>query len=334
MPKPIEKALIEASDPQTDPEQLQALSQWEGEDERSRIRQAIAANPASDERLLLSLAAEYPNEVKANPRFQLLLMSTESWWKDTEPLSLLRLLAALGPTAPSQARLNFFDELGGLLASTDPLEMNMEQHMRFTQEITVEWRASSGEDDDTESGEQDPGEGVGPNPNTLKQQDFNIGFSCVVDEGLWLLYPPGNLDDSLSFYEELINCNSSEDLLSTLTKHGWSEQASSLGDYGYWQIKCVSPQLNGWEVDADLSIDGSGTIQIEDPAGETHVVEVEAPDKEYEFLNPKLKEHPDMIGCIFETDLLSSAELTRLLEQLIAIEKQSRGGEGNPVGGQ
>jgi hypothetical protein len=112
-------------------------------------------------------------------------------------------------------------------------------------------------------------------------------------------------------------------------KHGWSEQASSLGDYGSWEIKSVSPQLDCWEVYPLLSIDGSGTIEIVDPAGEMHVVRVEAPDKEYEFLNPTLKEHPDMVGSIFETDLFSSAELTKLLQQVITIEKQSRADNAN-----
>jgi hypothetical protein len=331
MAKPIEKALIEASNPQTDPERLQVLSEWERKDERPRIRQAIAANPNSDERLLLGLAAEYPNEVMANPRFQLLLMSAKSWWKDAEPLSLLRLLAALGPTAPSQARLDFFDELGGLLARTDPLEMNMEQHMRFSQEITIEWQDSSGEEDEAESGERVPGEDVGPNHNDVKQQDVSIDFSCIAEDGLWILCPPDNIDDPLGVLEELINCNTSEEILNTLMNHGWKEQSSSLGDYGYWEIKCISPQLDGWQVDADLSIDGSGTIQIENPEGETHVVDVEAPDKEYEFLNPTLKKHPDMVGSILETDLLSSAELTMLLQQVITIEKQSCGGEADPV---
>ncbi len=329
MTKAIENALIEAINLQTDPERLQELSEWEQKDERSQIRQAIAANPNCDETVLLELAAEYPDEVMANPRFQLLLISDQRWWKEAMPLSMLRLLAALGDTAPRQARLDFFDQLGGLLANTDPLEMYMEQNISFTQEITVEWQAGSGEEDDAESGEQDSGEDVGPNPNALKQQDFTIDLLCDVEEGLELLCPPDNLGDPLSFYEELIKGNSSEDLLSTLMKHGWSEEASCLGDYGSWEIKSVSPQLDEWELYASLSIDGSGSIEITDPAGQTHVVEVEAPDKEYEFLNPTLKEHPDIVGSIFETDLLPSAELTKLLQQVITIEKQSRADNAN-----
>jgi len=256
-----------------------------------------------------------------------LLLGDETWWENVQPISMLRLLAALGPTAPKQARLAFFDELGCLLANTDPILLTMEQHMSFTQEITVEWRADSREDDDAQSGEQDSGEDVGPNPNTLKRQDFEIDFSCDVEEGLWTLYPPDIIDDPISIYEQLINCNSSESLLSTLMRHGWSEEASALGDYGHWEINSVSSQLDCWEIWPHLSIDGSGAIQIEDPAGETHLVEVEAPDKEYEFLNPKLTEHPDILGSIFETDIVSSSELASLLQQLIASMKYIHGVE-------
>jgi hypothetical protein len=323
----FETAIIEAASPKTDPKRLQALSHWEQKDERSRLRQALASNPNSEEGLLLELAGEYPDEVIENPRFQHKVSGDEIWWENVQPISMLRLLAALGPTAPKQARLDFFDELGCLLANIDPLFMSMEQQMSFTKEITVEWRADSREDDDAESGEQDSGEDVGPDPKTLKQQDFDIDLCCVVDEGLWILYPPDIIDDPISIYEQLINCNSSESLLSTLTRHGWSEQASSLGDYGYWEIKSVSPQLDCWEICADLSIDGSGTIQIEDPAGETHVVEVEAPDKEYEYLKPTLKEHPDILGSIFETEIVSSTELVSLLQQLIASMKHIHGVE-------
>ncbi len=240
---------------------------------------------------------------------------------------MLRLLVKLGPIAPKQARLAFFDEIGCLLANTDPLLMSMEQQMSFTKDITVEWQPDSREDDDTQSGEKDSGEDVGTNPNTLKQQEFEIDFLCDVDEGLWLLYPPDIIDDPISIYDQLISCISSESILSTLMRHGWSEEASSLGDYGFWEIKSVRPQLDCWELCADLSIDGSGTIQIEDPAGETHVVDVEAPDQECEFLNPKLTEHTDILGSIFETDIISSTELVSLLQQLIASMKHIHGVE-------
>lgn len=323
----FETAIIEAVSPKTDPKRLQALSHWEQKDERSRLRQALASNPNSEEGLLLEVAGEYPDEVIENPRFQLLLLGGETWWENVRPISMLRLLVALGPTAPKQARLAFFDELGRLLANTDPLLMSMEQQMRFTKRITVEWRADSREDDDAQSGEQDSGGDVGPSPNTLKRQDFEIDFLCNVDEGLWLLYPPYIIDDSISIYEQLINCNSSESLLTTLMRHGWWEEASSLGEYGQWEIKNVSPQLDCWQLCADLSIDGSGTIQIEDPAGETHLVEVEAPDQECEFLEPKLKENPDILGSIFETDIISSTELVSLLQQLIASMKHIHGVE-------
>ena len=329
MPKPIDNALSEASNPQTEPERLQELSEWELRDERARLRQAISANPNCDETLLLELAAEYPDEVVANPRFQLLLISDEPWWEHAEPLSMLRLLAALGDTAPRHAWLNFLDQIGELITSTGPLEMHMEEHMSFTQEITVEWRDGPLEEDDTESEERDSGEDVGQDPNDLTEQNFSIDFSCVVEENLYLLNPPDKVDDPLDLLEELLKGNRSEDLLRTLMKHSWGEECSSLGDYGYWEIKSVSPVLDDWELHADLSIDGSGSIEITDPAGKTHVVEVEAPDKDYEILNPVLKEYPDLIGSIFKTDALSSAELRRFLQQLIAIEEQSRGSEGN-----
>lgn len=327
----FETAIIEAASPKTDPKRLQALSHWEQKDERSRLRQALASNPNSEEGLLLELAGEYPDEVIENPHFQLLLLGDETWWENVQPISMLRLLAALGPTAPKQARLAFFDELGCLLANTDPLLMTMKQQMSFTKEITVEWRTGSHEDDDAESEEQDSGEDVGPDPNTLKQQDFEIDFLCDAEEGLWTLYPPRIIDDPISIYEQLINCNSSEILLSTLMRNGWWEEASSLGEYGHWEIKSVSPQLDCWQLCADLSIDGSGTIQIEDPAGEKHVVDVEAPDKEYEFLNPKLTEHPDILGSIFETHSITSSELVSLLQQLIASMRHIHGVERDSV---
>jgi hypothetical protein len=332
MPKPIEKALIEARSPQTNPERLQALSEWKRRNERTQLRQAIAANPNSEEGLLLELAADYPNEVMANPRFQLLLLSDECWWEDVEPISMLRLLAYLGANAPEYARLDFFDQLGGLLADTDPLDMNMEWHMSFSQEFTVEWEACSGEEDNTGSEELDTEDAVGqssPDHDEPEEQEFSIDFSCVVDEVNCNLTPPCNVEDPISCLEKLIDVNSEGELLSVLLRHGWEKEVISCGD-GYWEIESVTPEIDGWELHADLNGVGSGSIQITDPSGETHVVDVEAPDDlGDEYLNPTLNEFPDLVESIFAIDVVSSSDLVELLRQVIANERESRADNAN-----
>lgn len=334
MSNSIETALVEASNPKTDPERLQTLSQWKQKHERSQLWQALAANPNSEEGLLLEIAAEYPHEVIENPRFQLLLISDQSWWEDVEPISMLRLLAALGATAPRQARLDFFDQLGRLLADTDPLDLNMEWHMSFSQEFTVEWEAFSEEEDDIGSEELDTEDDVGHSSSDHdepEEQEFSVDFSCVVDETYCLLNPPAGIEDSLGCLEKIIDANSKEELLRILIRHGWEKEVDSCGD-GYWQIESVTPELDGWEVSADLNGDGSGSIHITDPSGGTHEVDVDTPDDlGDEYLNPTLNEFPDLVRSIFATDVVSSSELVELLRQVIANEKQCRGADANPV---
>ncbi len=52
-------AITEAGNSKTDPKRLDVLSQWNQKDERSRLRQALASNPNSEEGLLLELAGEF-----------------------------------------------------------------------------------------------------------------------------------------------------------------------------------------------------------------------------------------------------------------------------------
>ncbi|MCX5938301.1 MAG: hypothetical protein NTW02_08895, partial [Cyanobium sp. LacPavin_0920_WC12_MAG_62_9] len=115
--------------------------------------------------------------------------------------------------------------------------------------------------------------------------------------------------------------------LAVLEMYGWEEEADSTpGGQGYWEIESVTPALEGWEIEADLLGDGSGTIQVTDPAGETHDIEVEAPcDYGDEYLNPTLDDNPDLIASIFDGTEKSSHELRNLLHKLIIVEKQRRG---------
>lgn len=310
MPKPIEKALAEARNPQTESDRLEQLSQWKRGNERSRLRQAIATNPNCEEWLLLKLVAEYPKEVINNPRLQLLQLSEESWWEDCEPFSLLMLLVELGSNAALQMRRDFFNQLGGQLTSTDALAMNYEWHMGFNYVITIGWNPDSTEIVSNEDHEQ----------------EFSMQFSCVVEENLYFLKPPGALDDPLSCIEALIKVNSREDLLDVLKMHGWEEESDSCpGGQGYWKIESVTPDLENWELEAHLGGDGSGTIQVTDPSGRTHDVEIEAPD-DYgdEYLNPTLDGYTDFIANIFHDIDKSPAEMRDLLLKVIANEKQSK----------
>ncbi|MEA5474279.1 hypothetical protein VB716_08600 [Synechococcus sp. CCY9201] len=337
MPKPIENALIEASNPETKPERLQQLSQRKHRHERYQLRQAIASNPNCDEELLLELAAEHPRKVVYNPRFQLLLLSDEVFWEDCRLSSLLMLLAELGAHAPRQMRRAFFDLLGPELISTDPLFMNQEWHMAFSKEITIKWTPSASDrcgDKDSEEGDQDDDEvdeddrtqdAWEDDPDTVEsqQQDFSVEFSCVVEENLFFLNPPNSLDDPISCLKDLIAVNSSEELPFVLEMHGWEAEFDSCpGGQGYWQIESVTPELDDWEVEAELLGDGSGTVHITDPSGETHDFEIEAPD-EYgdEYLNPTLNDSPDFIASIFDGTSYSPAELRDLLLKVIAVEK-------------
>jgi len=322
----FETAIIEAASPKTDPQRLHVLSQWKHKDERSRLRQALASNPNSEEGLLMELAGEYPDEVIENPRFQLLLLGDETWWENVQPISMLRLLAALGPTAPKQARLDFFDELGCRLADTDPLDMNMEWHMSFTQEFTVEWEGRSDENAESRSTELETEEGEDDediDEEQLEEQEFSIDFCCIVDEVHCNLSPPAKLDDPLSCLEKLIDVTSKTELLTVLIEHGWEKDVDSCGD-GYWEIENISPEEDGWEVSADLDGDGSGSVHITDPAGGTHEVEIDSPeDYGGSYLNPSLNEFIDMISSIFEVKSVSSEDLPKLLRQVIVLEKSS-----------
>jgi hypothetical protein len=205
--------------------------------------------------------------------------------------------------------------------------MNMDWHMSVSEEMTVEWQAGSCEEDDAEDEELEADAGK------PQEQEFSIEFSCVVEENLYFLNPPGAVDDPLGCIEDLLDASSSDELLGVLMEHGWQEESdSSPGGQGYWGIENVAPHLDDWEFESNLFGDGSGSIQVTDPSGKVHEIQIDAPD-DYgdEYLNPTLNEHPDLIGSIFDTDLLSTAELTKLLQQVITIEKQSRGDEANPV---
>ena len=198
--------------------------------------------------------------------------------------------------------------------------------MSFSHEVSIEWNPDSSEsdteDDGNEKGEQeDCQEGI--------EQDLSIRFSCVVDENLYFLKPPYALDNRVGLLEALIGVNSSAELLAVLEMYGWEEEADSTpGGQGYWEIKSVTPELEGWVIEADLLGDGSGTIQVTDPAGETHDIEVEAPcDYGDEYLNPTLDENPDLIASVFEGINKSSPELRNLLHRLITGEKHGRGDE-------
>ncbi|MEB3270694.1 MAG: hypothetical protein VKJ44_03460 [Synechococcus sp.] len=92
----IDRRLVEASDPQTSPKRLRQLGDWKRRHERARLRQAIAANPNADDDLLCSLASDHPREVVCNPRFQLLQLSSETWWEDWDAHSLCSLALAAG----------------------------------------------------------------------------------------------------------------------------------------------------------------------------------------------------------------------------------------------
>lgn len=339
MSKPIENALIEASNPETNPERLQKLSQWKQENECNRLRQTIAANPNCDESLLFRLAAEYTREVIDNPRFQLLQISEEPWWEDCELISLLMLLAEMGPNAPRRMRGDFFKLLGAELISTDQLAMNKEWHMGFSQDITIEWSPSP--PDDVEEDDPDEGEEAdqaqeswvdGADAGESQQQDFSIDFSCVVEENFWFLTPPASLDDPVGCLEALIAVNSREELLAVLEKHGWEEEYDSTpGGQGYWAIESLTPELVDWDFDANLFGDGSGIVQVTDPSGKIHEISIEAPDDcGHEYLNPTLEDFPDFIASVFDKSGKTTAELCNLLHMVIVVERQSGATKSNP----
>ena len=96
MSSTLESALVEAGNPSTSPKRLRELSLRKRKNERKQLSSVIAANPNAEEDLLLDLAADYPKEVIGNPRFKLLELSGESWWKNCE-LHCLCSLALYGP---------------------------------------------------------------------------------------------------------------------------------------------------------------------------------------------------------------------------------------------
>ena len=97
----LESALIEAGNPSTTPKRLRDLSMRRRKKERNQLRAVIAANPNTEEDLLLELAAGYPKEVIGNPRFQLLQLSGEAWWENCSLHSLCSLALATGKDGPS-----------------------------------------------------------------------------------------------------------------------------------------------------------------------------------------------------------------------------------------
>ena len=336
MQKPIENALLEACNPQTEPDRLQQLSQWKRRHERSRLRQAIATNPSCDENLLLELAAEYPQEVIDNSRFQLLLLSGETWWEDSEPIALLMLLAELGPNAPPQMRRGFFDWVGAALISADPLTLNREWHMSFWRDITIEWipdLAAVAAEHDNGDRRLESSREEECDSRESQARDFSIEFSCVVEgKNYFILNPPNSLDDPMGCIEALVDIDSSEELLAALEMHGWEEESdTSPGGQCLWKIESIAPELKGWDIAADLLGDGSGTIQVIDPSGKTHIVEVEAPD-DYgdEYLNPTLEDLPDFIASVFVDSGKTTTELCNLLLKLIAVERQNGATDSNP----
>ena len=198
--------------------------------------------------------------------------------------------------------------------------------MSFNQEITVAWldsckqESTAGKDEPEDDDELEEDDEYLDEP---KWQEFSVDFSCVIEENCCFLSPPSIVERPLECLEQLINIQSKDEILDVLERHGWEiESDSTPGGQGYWGIESITPQLVDWEFAADLLGDGSGRIQITDPTGETHEVEVDAPtDYGDEYLNPTLGEHPDLIGDIFETDAVSSAELIGLLRQVIVSEK-------------
>lgn len=100
MSSTLESALVEAGNPSTSPKRLRELSLRKRKNERKQLSSVIAANPNAEEDLLLDLAADYPKEVIGNPRFKLLELSGESWWKNCELHCLCSLALAAGKDAP------------------------------------------------------------------------------------------------------------------------------------------------------------------------------------------------------------------------------------------
>jgi len=109
----FESDLIEASNPSTSGKRLKQLSQKKRKQERSQLRDLIAANPGADDDLLLELASDHPKEVTANPRFQLLQLEGVDWWENCNLRSLCSLALAAGqeaiPSLKAVLRSSFHD---------------------------------------------------------------------------------------------------------------------------------------------------------------------------------------------------------------------------------
>ncbi len=104
MASTLESALIEAGNPSTTPKRLRELSMRRLKNKRNQLRAVIAANPNAEEDLLLELAADYPKEVISNPRFQLLQLSGEAWWRNCSLDSLSSLALATGKDGHSSLK--------------------------------------------------------------------------------------------------------------------------------------------------------------------------------------------------------------------------------------
>lgn len=323
MPSSIDAALNEAGNPETRPERLQQLSEWKRRHERSRLRKAIAANPNVDDDLLLALAADHPKEVISNPRFQLLELSGKTWWKDCEAAAVFKLLVELGENAPAEARTHLIQQIVDMLTEFESLEMNMEWHMSFSKRVTVNWQAVSVDDDD--DGDDDDSDAT--DKKRAKEacqaipvkQVFSIQFSCVVEENLYFLRPPCEIEDPRALIEELIQDPEGGDLLAILEQHGWEAEGDSTpGDQGFWEIESVDPQLEDWEFDSDLFGDGSGVVAITDPTGKVHNRRIQPPsDYGDEYVNPTLTNGISGLEMI-EAVLSLSGDLERLASTLQA----------------
>lgn len=126
MNKEIDAALIEAADSSTSAKRLRQLSDWADSNERTRIREVLAANPNIDNALLLELAADHPSQVADNPQFKLLLLGSEPWWEDSDSQALIQLLA-LRQDISDSARIHsaklIWEEL-----TWDPININLESY--------------------------------------------------------------------------------------------------------------------------------------------------------------------------------------------------------------
>jgi hypothetical protein len=134
MANSIDAALLEARDPGASPERLRQLSKWTHPEERIRLCQAIASNPNAEDALLWKLAAEHPDQVVSNPRFQLRRLSAEPWWHECDSSALIQLIAILGNSVPEAARTHLVKLIWAELTDS-PISINLEAHQAESADI-------------------------------------------------------------------------------------------------------------------------------------------------------------------------------------------------------